>query len=122
MGVPMNRTKSGRGKTAFTLVELLVVIGIIAVLIGILLPVLSVAQESARRVKCASNLRQLGQGMLSYASANNGQFPRVVWDRTNLDQVPGTALVLNESGRKATNPFVTANVGTTGDDNTTGLN
>src|SRR4051794_16898901 len=67
-------------KRAFTLVELLVVIGIIVVLMGILLPVASRAQESARRVKCASNLRQMGQAILAYSSANDGKFPRAYFD------------------------------------------
>jgi prepilin-type N-terminal cleavage/methylation domain-containing protein len=60
---------------AFTLVELLVVIGIIAVLISILLPALSNARWSARRVNCMSNLRQVGIGMAIYAHDNEGFTP-----------------------------------------------
>ncbi len=60
----------------FTLVELLVVIGIISVLIAILLPALSRAREEARRIACLSNLRQLGMGFYMYATENHGLYPR----------------------------------------------
>lgn len=60
---------------AFTLVELLVVIGIIAVLVGILLPALSTAQEQAKQIKCASNLRNVGNGIAIYLAENKQFFP-----------------------------------------------
>lgn len=60
---------------AFTLVELLVVISIIALLIGLLLPSLSQARESARQITCASNQRQLGIAFATYHNDNNGWFP-----------------------------------------------
>lgn len=63
-------------RDGFTLVELLVVIAIIALLVGVLLPTLSRAQESARTLKCCNNLRGLGQAVTLYRNDNDGYFPR----------------------------------------------
>jgi len=59
----------------FTLIELLVVISIIALLIGILLPVLGSARESGRNIQCLSNLRQWGIGAQIFAQDNDDLFP-----------------------------------------------
>jgi prepilin-type N-terminal cleavage/methylation domain-containing protein/prepilin-type processing-associated H-X9-DG protein len=62
-------------RRAFTLVELLVVIGIIALLLGILLPALARAREAANTIKCAANLHSIGLGMADYLANNKGAFP-----------------------------------------------
>jgi prepilin-type processing-associated H-X9-DG protein len=64
-----------RPTLAFTLVELLVVIGIIAVLISVLLPALARARENANRITCQSNLRQIGQAMMIYLNQSKGLMP-----------------------------------------------
>ncbi|MFT3787949.1 MAG: prepilin-type N-terminal cleavage/methylation domain-containing protein [Tepidisphaeraceae bacterium] len=78
----------------FTLVELLVVIGIIALLIAILVPTLSSARTSAVDLKCQSNLRQLAVALTDYATANRGFCPPGQWDgRTwDLDVVSGRGM------------------------------
>src|SRR5262245_6719416 len=72
-----------RRRQAFTLVELLVVIGIIAVLIGILLPALNKARESARQVQCLSNMRQLSTAIVMFANDHKGQMPGCSSTRIN---------------------------------------
>ncbi len=70
---------------AFTLVELLVVIGIIAMLMGILFPVLGNVRSQSRSLKCKSNLRQIGLGLVMYADDNHG----CIIPSYNLPSLPG---------------------------------
>jgi prepilin-type N-terminal cleavage/methylation domain-containing protein len=89
---------SRRPRRAFTLVELLVVIGIIAVLIGMLLPALSKARESANRTACLSNMRSLGLCLLEYSIRNRDRIPIGFTGGTGIKQKQWNYIARHVSG------------------------
>lgn len=99
---------------AFTLVELLVVIGIIALLVSILLPALNGARQQALNVQCLSNLRQCGQYLYVYANQNHGDFPMMyipesqAFPRNKALTTTGQAVMTTINGFKFAYPDVKA--------------
>ena len=90
---------SSQIRTAFTVIELLVVIGIIAVLMAILLPAAEHVRHQADIEKCASNLRQIGMALSTYAQDNHGNFPRTIYDPTYANPL------VSGTGVNAIDPF-----------------
>ena len=80
-------------KRGFTLIELLVVIAIIAILAAILFPAFAKARESARRISCSSNMRQIGQGIMQYVQENDEKMPEADYWRSAAYQFTRDAAV-----------------------------
>ena len=87
-------------RPGFTLVELLVVIGIIAILIAVLMPALRRAREAAHAAQCSSNQRQLMMAFLMFANEHNGRLPGNYWDaREQSDPEKRDWLIGDNPGR-----------------------
>jgi len=86
---PIKSRHSHNSVPAFTLVELLVVIGIIAVLIGVLLPALNKARAQSQSVACLSNMRQLGQALTMFSQEHKGFLPKAWFNARPKATAPG---------------------------------
>lgn len=84
-------------RVGFSVIELLIVLGIIGTLMGILLPALEKSRERANDLRCATNLNQIGSALLRYSNANHGYYPRAIHDPS--------ATVCSGTGASAGNPF-----------------
>ncbi|MBL7107507.1 MAG: prepilin-type N-terminal cleavage/methylation domain-containing protein [Phycisphaerae bacterium] len=104
---PLTRLRSGHRKTAFTLVELLVVVGIIAILLAILMPSLGKVKATAYRLKCANNLKQIHLAMEMYLGSNDNYFPSA---QDPLSTSPFYWLWMGRGFRSFLTPYLVENI------------
>ncbi len=90
-------------RSAFTIVELLVTISIVALLMSLLMPGLRAAREGAQRMQCASNLRQIGIAVYGYAFQNDDALPSTVFDDERDNFEPGEMMALTTGLLAASN-------------------
>src|SRR3954470_7446715 len=90
MQMPVRRRST---PAAFTLVELLVVVGIIALLVAFLMPALQNARKRAVQLTCQSNLRQQGLSLFMYVNDNRGNFPNGDYTDGNYNAAHGLAVL-----------------------------
>ena len=112
------RRSSSRHADGFTLVELLVVIGIIAVLIAMLLPALNKAKKAAKQAQCASNMKQIATAIIMYANDNKGKLLPIRIQGTPVSTIyPNGWFWSNELVRmkylRAPNQYIAGNSSTT---------
>jgi prepilin-type N-terminal cleavage/methylation domain-containing protein/prepilin-type processing-associated H-X9-DG protein len=98
----MRRRDSFPPDAGFTLIELLCVIAIIAILMGLAMPVYSNFRDKSDGVKCSSNLRQIGAALQGYVGQNDGMFPEIETD-------PGNPVYPPESQAKGLLPTLAGN-------------
>lgn len=89
-----DRSAAKRARTAFSLIDLLVSMAVVAVLIALLMPSLSSIREAARRVVCASNVRQIGLGIAMYADDDKGLLPYTKFANVNRSHAESQSMVI----------------------------